>query len=89
MAKISNSINMRRLLCPMPVIRTQQAVKKLQIGDVLEIICTDPGTLHDIPTWCRMYGHTILRAEQVEQDFIFNIEVATEQEAAQQSSDWD
>lgn len=73
--KITQTLDARRLLCPMPVIRTQQAVKKLQSGDVLEIICTDPGTLHDIPTWCRMYEHELLLAEEHAGEFYFHIKV--------------
>ena len=68
-------LDARRLLCPMPVIRTQQAVKKLEVGDELKVICTDPGTIHDIPTWCRMYGHQVVLAEQRDKEFIFRIKV--------------
>ena len=49
-----------RLLCPLPVIRTQDKVKLLQAGDQLEILCTDPGALQDIPAWCRINGHKVL-----------------------------
>ena len=45
-------LNARRLLCPLPVIRTQDKVKQLKAGDQLEVICTDPGVMQDIPTWC-------------------------------------
>lgn len=55
-----HTLNARRLLCPMPVIRTQEAVKKLQSGDILEVICTDSGVMQDIPAWCRINGHTVL-----------------------------
>jgi TusA-related sulfurtransferase len=91
MTTITKSIEMHRLLCPMPVIRTQQAVKKMQVGEVLQLICTDPGTMHDIPTWCRMYGHKILRADEVEKEFIFEIEILQAEETIGQAnkSDWD
>jgi tRNA 2-thiouridine synthesizing protein A len=55
-----HTLNVRRLLCPMPVIRTQNAVKKLKTGDVLEIIGTDSGILQDIPAWCRINGHSVV-----------------------------
>lgn len=55
-----HTLNARRLLCPMPVIRTQDAVKKLVTGDILEVIGTDSGILQDIPAWCRINGHTVL-----------------------------
>ena len=57
------TLDARRLLCPLPVIRTQERVKTLQPGDTLEIICTDPGALHDIPAWCRLNGHRVAGTE--------------------------
>lgn len=48
------------LLCPMPVIRTQDAVRRLGAGTVLEVLATDPGALHDIRAWSRVHGHHYL-----------------------------
>jgi tRNA 2-thiouridine synthesizing protein A len=45
------------LLCPLPVIRTQDAVKRLAPGTELEVLATDPGAVHDIRAWCRVHGH--------------------------------
>ena len=59
-----HQLDAQRLLCPIPVIRTQDKVKTLQTGDLLEVWCTDPGTLQDIPTWCRINGHQIIDTEQ-------------------------
>lgn len=52
-------LDARRLLCPMPVIRTQDKVKELQVGDILKVTCTDPGVKNDIPAWCRINGHEV------------------------------
>ena len=61
---MKHELNARRLLCPLPVIRTQDAVKKLAAGDILAVICTDPGVMQDIPAWCRINGHAVLSAEK-------------------------
>ena len=53
-------LDARRLLCPMPVIRVQNCVADLAPGTVLEAVCTDPGALIDIPTWCRINGHHVI-----------------------------
>ncbi len=53
-------LDARRLLCPLPVIRTQDRVKQLLPGDVLDIVATDPGVLQDIPAWARLNGHRLL-----------------------------
>ena len=54
------TIDCRRLLCPMPVIRVQDRIETMQPGDELEAVCTDPGALNDIPAWCRINGHEIV-----------------------------
>jgi tRNA 2-thiouridine synthesizing protein A len=57
-------LDARGLLCPIPVIRTQDAVRTLAVGDVLEVLATDPGVLHDIPSWCRVHGHELLATSE-------------------------
>ena len=48
-----HTLEARNSLCPMPVIKTQNKISELQPGDILEVICTDPGALSDIPAWGR------------------------------------
>ena len=68
-------LDARRLLCPMPVIRTQDRVQSLKPGDVLKVICTDPGALHDIPAWCRMNGHRVLESDAQGREIVIRLEV--------------
>lgn len=68
-------LNARRLLCPLPVIRTQDKVKQLNSGDVLEVICTDPGVMQDIPTWCRINGHEVLETMVQDREYIIVLKV--------------
>ena len=56
------TLDTKGLLCPLPVIRTQDRIRSLQSGDVLEVLATDPGVMHDIPAWCRIHGHELLAA---------------------------
>ena len=58
------TLDVRNLLCPMPVIRTQDRVKALNTGDILEVRCTDPGALNDIPAWCRIHGHKVVETKE-------------------------
>lgn len=68
-------LDARYLLCPMPVIRTQNRIAELQPGDTLEIHATDPGTLHDIPAWCRIHGHEILTSTQQDSEILVTVRV--------------
>lgn len=75
---MKHTLDARRLLCPMPVIRTQNKVKELSPGDVLEVICTDPGAKADIPAWCRINGHRYLGEREEEGEIIIELEVGSD-----------
>lgn len=68
-------LDARNLLCPLPVIRTQDAVQQLNAGDLLRVICTDPGALHDIPAWCRVHGHQIASVERKDREITVVVKV--------------
>ncbi|MDK1023703.1 MAG: sulfurtransferase TusA family protein [Gammaproteobacteria bacterium] len=70
-----NTLDVRRLLCPMPVIKTQDRVKLLTVGDQLTILCTDPGVLYDIPSWCRINGHKVISCEEGNSEITIIVEV--------------
>ncbi len=64
-----------RLLCPMPVIRTQDKIKTLMAGDILKVTCTDPGALNDIPAWCRINGHEVIVTDEQGDEIFITIKV--------------
>ena len=72
----SATLDARNLLCPLPVIRTQDAVAQLQPGDDLQVVCTDPGVLHDIPAWCRVHGHEVCAIDEQADEITITIRVA-------------
>ena len=69
------TLDAKRLMCPMPVIRTQDKVSELQAGDTLEVTCTDPGALNDIPAWCRINGHEIISSSEDKGEVIITVKV--------------
>jgi tRNA 2-thiouridine synthesizing protein A len=68
-------LNARRLLCPLPVIRTQDRIKTLAPGDVLEVTATDRGVLNDIPAWARINGHKVVETRQAGNEITIVVEV--------------
>lgn len=72
---ITQVLDCRRLLCPLPVIRVQDRVEKLQPGSRLEAVCTDPGALQDIPAWCRINGHTLLETRSQDGEYVVVLRV--------------
>ena len=70
-----HTLDARRLLCPLPVIRVQEKVSGLSSGDVLEVWCTDPGARSDIPAWCRINGHRLLDISESDGELTLILEV--------------
>ncbi len=64
-------LDLKGLLCPMPVVKLSIAIKKLPLGAVLEGIATDPGVMADIPAWARTSGQELVSIEQQGKEYHF------------------
>lgn len=64
------------LRCPEPVMMLRVAIRKLNAGDVLEVIADDPATTRDIPSFCRFMDHELLSAETSELPYRYLIKKA-------------
>ncbi len=52
------------LYCPMPIVKTSQQIKKMKVGDILEVITDDKGIKQDMPAWCEATGNECLGMEE-------------------------
>jgi len=68
-------LDARGLICPLPVIRTQQRIESLADGALLDVLATDPGTLHDVPAWCRVHGHEVVETHRNGRDIRVRVRV--------------
>lgn len=57
------------LLCPLPIIKTAEKIKELEIGQVLEVLATDEGIKTDMPAWCKATGNEFLGIEEKEGEY--------------------
>jgi len=73
--RASYQLDARSMLCPLPVIKTQDKIAELHSGDILEVVCTDPGALTDIPAWCRINGHEILETKDRDDEVVIILKV--------------
>lgn len=62
--QVTKTLDTSGKCCPMPMVETNKAIRTLEVGDVLEIIATDVGTLKDIPSWCERTGQTLLASSR-------------------------
>ncbi|MCG6909643.1 MAG: sulfurtransferase TusA family protein [Deltaproteobacteria bacterium] len=61
---VEKQMDLSGLACPMPVVKVSKGIKEIEVGQVLEAVTTDPGSLTDFPAWARTSGNEILKTDQ-------------------------
>jgi len=64
-------LDLKGLLCPLPVVKMARAIKEVEIGQTIEAFATDPGVMADIPAWARSTGHEMVVLEKLDKQFRF------------------
>jgi tRNA 2-thiouridine synthesizing protein A len=70
----TTKLDLTGLKCPLPALKTRKALKPLKPGDKLEVHCTDPLSVIDIPNLIRETGDKVEIAQHSEQRIVFLIE---------------
>ena len=73
----TDTLDTSGLLCPLPVFKAAIALGRLEPGQVLQLICTDPGSLADIPAMARQRGDVLLASDDQGTSQTFWIEKGT------------
>ena len=58
--EIREHVDARGLSCPMPIVKTAQALKALGSGEFIEVLATDPGSVKDFAAWSRSTGNELV-----------------------------
>ena len=74
--KVDLVLDCRGTLCPMPVIRVSQAIKKIEVGQVIEVLTTDPGSVPDMEAWSKQTRNALLSRNEREGVYTFYIRKA-------------
>ena len=69
----NKTLDAKGLNCPLPILKAKKALKELEVGQVLEIIATDPGSVADFGAFCRTTGNELLAENQDDGLFTFYI----------------
>lgn len=67
-------LDLTGLKCPLPVLKTRKALKALTAGDRLEVRCTDPLSVIDIPNLIRQTGDHVEITARADTGIVFMIE---------------
>ena len=58
--EIAQQVDARGLSCPMPIVKTAQAMKSVSPGALLEVLATDPGSVKDFTAWAKSTGNELV-----------------------------
>ena len=68
--KFDREVDARGLNCPLPILRAKKALADLQTGQVLKIVCTDPGSVRDFQAFARQTGNILVRQVTVGKEYL-------------------
>lgn len=61
---VSLVVDAQGLACPMPIFKAKKGLQSVEIGQVVEVLCTDPGSIADFKAFANSTGHELLVSEQ-------------------------
>ncbi|MCL6561897.1 MAG: sulfurtransferase TusA family protein [Firmicutes bacterium] len=62
-------VDAKGLRCPLPIIKAKKGVESVAVGQVVEVQCTDPGSVADFRAWSQSTGHELI--DQREEDGVY------------------
>lgn len=61
---IKRTLDCQDMLCPGPIVELSKAIKTIEVGQILEMLTTDPGSVPDVEGFRRQTGHEVVRQTQ-------------------------
>ena len=73
MADFDEELDASGLNCPLPILRAKKALNGLEVGQVLRIVATDPGSVKDFEAFAKQTGNELLESTEEEGKFCFKM----------------
>ena len=64
-------LDAKGLNCPLPILKTKKALDTIEVGQVLKMISTDPGSIPDVAAFSRRTGHQIVQQSEGDGEYVF------------------
>ena len=69
--KADREVDARGLNCPMPLLKTKQALRSIQVGALLHVMASDSGSRRDIPAYLRQSEHDLVHFTETDAEIHF------------------
>ena len=70
------TLDTKGLNCPLPILKAKKSIAQMEIGQTLEVLSTDPGSVLDFEALCRQTGHELLESTKEDGVYIFLLKKA-------------
>ncbi len=64
-------LDARGMNCPLPILKTKKELSKLEKGETLKVIASDPGSIKDMSSFCQQTGHILISSENDSNEYHF------------------
>lgn len=71
--EFDTELDVRKLSCPLPILRAKKALSPMASGQVIRIVATDKGSPNDFEGFCRLTGNELLSSVEQGGEFVFLI----------------
>ncbi len=69
--RADRELDVRGLVCPLPILRTKKALSEMSTGQVIKIVATDPGSVIDFQVFAEQTANDLLSFTESVDEFIF------------------
>ena len=70
---VSETIDARGLLCPLPVLKLRKRLKSVPVGEVVELWADDPAAIVDVPHFCSEAGHELISQQDQTSHAVYRV----------------
>lgn len=68
---VDRELDVRGLVCPLPILRTKKALSEMSTGQIIKISATDPGSVIDFQVFAEQTANDLLSFTESIDEFVF------------------
>ena len=73
---VDDHLDVCGLSCPLPLLKAKQALNKMDSGQTLSVVCTDPGSVRDFQVFSEQSGHDLLSSKEEQGKYYYELKKA-------------
>ena len=66
---IAKEVDARGMNCPLPILKAKKALAEIESGQLLKVVCTDPGSVRDFQAFCKQTGHGLVDQQTLDDEY--------------------